>query len=103
MVGYYAFMLDALCLSVCLSFCILFLCNNFCSVSVIPLKCYVRIDIGKVHLSWDCSLANFDYHLMLSTLGKIFSRTHIEIFFLFSPRKQILTSHAMSNPLFWEK
>ena len=32
--------------------------------------------------------------LMLSILGKIFSRRHIKIFFLFFPRKQVLTFHA---------
>ena len=31
---------------------------------------------------------------MLSTLGKIFSRQHIEIFFLIFPRRQDLTFHA---------
>ena len=32
--------------------------------------------------------------LTLSTLGKIFSRQHFEIFFLIFPRKQDLTFHA---------
>ena len=31
---------------------------------------------------------------MLSTLGKIFSRLHFEIFFLFFPEKEDLTFHA---------
>ena len=46
--------------------------------------------------------------LTLSTLGKIFSRRHFEIFFLIFPRKQDLTFHAncldnlheMSYPVF---
>ena len=33
-------------------------------------------------------------YLMLSTLGKIFSRWHLEIFFLFFSRKQDLTFHT---------
>ena len=51
--------------------------------------------------------------LMYSTLGKIFSRHHIEIFFLyftensFSHFMQIVSTgdnlHEMSNPIFWEK
>ena len=34
------------------------------------------------------------YLLTLSTLGKIFSRLHNEIFFLIFPRKQVLTFYA---------
>ena len=51
--------------------------------------------------------------LTLSTLGKIFSRQHFEIFFLIFPGKQDLTFmqivswgdtlHEMSNPVYWEK
>ena len=46
--------------------------------------------------------------LMLSMLGKIFSRPHFESFFFFIfPRKQDLASlgdnlHEMPNPVFWE-
>ena len=50
--------------------------------------------------------------MLNSTLGKIFSRRHIEIIFLFFPRKQALTFHAnclqgdnlheMLNLVFWE-
>ena len=50
--------------------------------------------------------------LMLSTLGKIFSRLHIEIFFFFFPENrirhfmQIVSNgdnlHEKSNPVFWE-
>ena len=36
----------------------------------------------------------FTKSLTLSTLGKIFSRQHLEIFFLIFPRKQDLTFHA---------
>ena len=36
--------------------------------------------------------------LMLSTGGKIFSRQHIEIFFLIFPRKHDLTFHANCLP-----
>ena len=39
--------------------------------------------------------------LTLSTLGKIFSRQHIEIFSYFSCNGDNL--HKMSNPVFWEK
>ena len=42
----------------------------------------------------------------LSTLGKIFSRQHLEIFFFIFPRKQDMTFHAnclLRNPAFWEK
>ena len=52
-------------------------------------------------------------HLMLSTLGKIFSRQHFEIFFLFFSENrirhflQIVSNgdnlHAMSLPVFWGK
>ena len=51
--------------------------------------------------------------LTLSTLGKIFSSWHIEIFFLFSPENriwhfmQIVSTgdnlHEMSYPVFWKK
>ena len=51
-------------------------------------------------------------HLMLSMLGKIFSRQHIEIVFLFFPENrighfiQIVSSgdnlHKMSSPVFWK-
>ena len=51
--------------------------------------------------------------LTLSTLGKIFSRRHFEIFFLFFPENgswhfmQIVSLgdnlHDMSNSVFWEK
>ena len=49
--------------------------------------------------------------LMLSMLGKTFSRQHFEIVFLFFSRKQDLTFHAncldnlheMSSPVFWGK
>ena len=49
---------------------------------------------------------------MLSTLGKIFSRCDVEIFFLFFPGNRILhfmkivsngdNVHEMSNPVSWE-
>ena len=39
--------------------------------------------------------------LTLSTLSKIFSRQHIEIFFLIFPRKQVLTFYA--NCLQWRQ
>ena len=55
----------------------------------------------------------FSGFLTLSTLGKIFSRRHFEIFFLFFPENriwhcmQIVSSgdnlHEMSDPVFWEK
>ena len=51
--------------------------------------------------------------LTLSTLGKIFSRRHFEIFFLFFSENRIWhfmqivslgdNLHEMSNPVFWEK
>ena len=51
--------------------------------------------------------------LTLSTLGKIFSRRHFEIFFLFFTENRIWhfmqivslgdNLHEMSNPVFWEK
>ena len=37
----------------------------------------------------------FQHYLRLSTLGKKFSRQHSEIFFLFFPRRQVLTFHAI--------
>ena len=47
-------------------------------------------------------------NLMLSTLGKIFSRRHFEIVFLIFPREQELIFHANClqyvsdvNPVFW--
>ena len=53
------------------------------------------------------------YGLTLSTLGKIFSRRHFEIFFLFFSENRIWhfmqivslgdNLHEMSNPVFWEK
>ena len=53
------------------------------------------------------------YGLTLSTLGKIFSRRHYEIFLVFSPENriwyfmQIVSNgdnlHEMSNPVFWER
>ena len=52
-------------------------------------------------------------YLTLSTLGKIFSRRHFEIFFLFFSENRIWhfmqivsygdNLHEMSNPVFWEK
>ena len=54
-----------------------------------------------------------DTPLTLSTLGKIFSRWHFEIFFLFFPEHRIWrfmqivssgdNSHEMSSPVFWKK
>ena len=40
-------------------------------------------------------------YLKASTLGKIFSIQHFEIFFLFFPRKQVLTFHT--NCLQWKQ
>ena len=46
--------------------------------------------------------------LTLSVLGKIFSRRHFEIFFLFSKKTGFKVScngdnlHVMSKPVFWE-
>ena len=52
---------------------------------------------------------------MLSTLGKIFSRRHFELFFLFSqktgfdiscnlsPMETSYQLHEMSTPVFWQK
>ena len=61
-----------------------------------------KIIIKTLRICCDCE--------WLSTLDKIFSRQHTEIFFLFFPRKQDLTYHAnclqwrqlheMSNPKF---
>ena len=39
---------------------------------------------ASIHLTW-----NLDKNLTLSTLGKIFSRRHFEIFFLFFPENRI--------------
>ena len=54
----------------------------------------------------------FFFFLTPSTLGKIFSRQHIEIFFLFFPGNiiehfmQTVSNgdnlHEMSNPVFWK-
>ena len=62
--------------------------------------------------SGKCTL-NIKLNLMLCTLGKIFSRRHTEIFFLFSTENriwlfmQIVSNgdnlHEMSNPVSWEK
>ena len=38
---------------------------------------------------WNTICYKFDYHLTHSTLGKIFSRRHYKILFLFSLRKQV--------------
>ena len=49
------------------------------------------------------------YFLMLSILGKNFSRQHFEVFFFLFFRKQTLAFHAndnlheLSKPVFWEK
>ena len=51
--------------------------------------------------------------LTLSTLGKIFIKLHIEVFFLYFPENKVWhlvqivyngdSKHEMSNPVFWEK
>ena len=46
----------------------------------------------KTILTWLSPLKVFP--LTLSSLGKHFSRRHFETFFIFFPRKQVLTFHA---------
>ena len=70
-----------------------------------------RLSITKEHLRRFNHDESKD--LTLSTLGKIFSRRHFEIFFLFFPENRIWhfmqivslgdNLHEMSNPVFWEK
>ena len=58
-------------------------------------------------------LLNFSYLLTLSMPGKIFSRRHFEIFFLFFPENRLRhlmpivffgdNLHEMSKPIFWGK
>ena len=49
------------------------------------------------------SLESFHPPLTLSTLGKIFSRRHIEIIFLFSLKTDFNISCKLSPPVFWGK
>ena len=53
--------------------------------------------LTSVQIFWN----SICYLFLLSTLGKIFSRQHTEIFFLFFPNKQDLTFHA--NCLQWSQ
>ena len=46
-------------------------------------------EISHICCCWFVVLLPFQHYLMLSTLGKIFSRWHFEIFFLFFPENRI--------------
>ena len=46
----------------------------------------------------------FNVVVAISTMGKIFSRRHIEYFFFIFPRKQKLIFHgSLPESVFWEK
>ena len=93
--------------------------SKYCLLKIIPRMQSIRelfywmlseVDTEKIQVGQFVSMTHFSqvhiellfpYLLMLSSLGKIFSRQHFKIFLLFFPRKQNLTFHA--NCLQWRQ
>ena len=69
-----------------------------------------RIHHNRINILKKCVYLENNTSLRLSTLGKIFSRRHFEMFFLFFPENRIRhfmqtvsngdNLHEMSNPIF---
>ena len=101
--------------------------SEMCPVKILIRLANVQADLNlccahvRIYVFWSYG-SNIDYHflvwqsrlaLTLSTLSKIFSRRHFEIFFLFLPENRFShfmqtvsngdSLHELSKPVLWEK